>query len=69
MISTFKWLYRLPGRINRSFGPTAAAANVESPTPLGPGVSAMGVRVVAKEVENATRSDEGDDPAGNDPDP
>jgi hypothetical protein len=61
-VGVFKWLYRLPGRINRWFGPTAAAANVESPTPLGPGVSAMGVRVVSQEVENATRSHEGEDP-------
>jgi hypothetical protein len=25
-VGFFKWLYRLPGRIDRSFGPTFAAA-------------------------------------------
>lgn len=64
-----KWLYRLPGRINRSFGGTAAATNVGSPGMLTSDVSAMGAKVVMGEVEEATateaegaRADEDDEP-------
>jgi hypothetical protein len=57
-VGFLKWLYRLPGRVNGSFDTTAAATQVDSPTMLGPGVSAIGVRVVAQEVENASRTDE-----------
>jgi hypothetical protein len=49
-----RWLYGLPGRINRSFGSTAAATNVGSPGMLTSDVSAMGAKVVMGEVGNAT---------------
>ena len=64
MKSFFKWLYRLPGRINGSFGPTVAATGVEG----GPGqmVNPVGVRVVAEEIKSPARSNkvekEDDDP-------
>ena len=49
----FSWLYRLPGRIERSFSSTALAANAEGP---GAGVNQLNVpaaRVVIQEIENA----------------
>lgn len=49
----FRWLYRLPGRIERSFSSTALAANAEGP---GAGVNQLNVpaaRVVIQEIENA----------------
>jgi hypothetical protein len=70
----FTWLYRLPGRINRSFGSTAAATNVGSPGMLTSEVSEMGAKVVMGEVADATAdetegsradtADQPDDPAG-----
>lgn len=48
------WLYRLPGRITRSFSSTAAAANVGTPGMLTSDVSAMGAKVVMGEVADAT---------------
>jgi hypothetical protein len=65
----FKWLYRLPGRINRSFGGTAAATNVGAPGMLTSDASAMGAKVVMGEVEESTadetegaRTGDGDEP-------
>jgi hypothetical protein len=73
-VSFLRWLYRLPGRITGSFGSTAAATNVGAPGMLTSEVSAMGVKVVMGEVEDATAdevegshgdvaADEPDDPA------
>ena len=60
-----KWLYRLPGRINRSFGPTVAATNVESSVGMGGvGVNAAAVIIVAEEIKS-TGSDKVDDQADN----
>ena len=52
-----RWLYRLPGRVNRSFDSTAAAANVGSPGTLGSDAGAMGAKVVMGEVAEATSSE------------
>jgi hypothetical protein len=52
----FRWLYRLPGRVDRSFGSTALATNAEGP---GAGVDQLNVpaaRVVIQEIEKATSS-------------
>jgi hypothetical protein len=58
----FRWLYRLPGRINRSFGPTVAATNVERGVGMGGvGVDPAAVSIVAEEIKGSTGSDEGDD--------
>lgn len=62
----FKWLYGLPGRIDRSFSATAVAADAEGP---GAGVNQLNVpaaRIVTQEIENATtgkREEHEDDPA------
>jgi len=53
----FRWLYRLPGRITRSFGPTAAAMNMEQPGYGGSQVNAAGVRIVAQEIADATEEE------------
>jgi hypothetical protein len=53
-VGFFKWLYRLPGRIDRSFSSTALATNAEGP---GAGVNQLNVpaaTIVSKEIENAT---------------
>ena len=61
-MGVFKWLYRLPGRINRSFGPTVAATNVERGGGMGGvGVDPAAVSIVAEEIKGSTGSDEGDD--------
>ena len=60
-----KWLYRLPGRINRSFGPTVVATNVERSVGMGGvGVNAAAVIIVAEEIKS-TGSDKVDDQADN----
>ena len=56
-VNLLKWLYRLPGRINRSFDSTAAATNVGSPGMLTSDVSAIGARVVREEVAEATAAE------------
>jgi hypothetical protein len=60
----FRWLYRLPGRINRSFGPTVAATGATGTRHQG--VDPVGVTIVAEEIEGSARynkvDDEGDDP-------
>ena len=50
----FKWLYRLPGRITDSFGPTAAGASVV--VGRANTVSTVGVKAVMGEIESATTS-------------
>jgi hypothetical protein len=40
----FKWLYRLPGRINRSMERTALASSVENGGNPGPQSNLMGVQ-------------------------
>lgn len=61
----FRWLYHLPVRLTGGMDTTAAAMNVEAPTMLGPGVNAVGVRVVSQEIEKAMgtepRADDADD--------
>jgi hypothetical protein len=60
-VGIFKWLYRLPGRINRSFGPTVAATNVERGVGMGGvGADPAAVSIVAEEIKGSTGSDEGD---------
>jgi hypothetical protein len=69
-VGFFKWLYRLPGRLDRSFSTTAAAANAEGP---GAGVNQLNVPaagIVIQEIESeiATTGDgreshDDDDPA------
>ncbi len=54
-VSFLRWFYRLPGRINRSFASTAAAADVEG-AGIGPQMNAVGVTVVTEEIKNATSS-------------
>jgi hypothetical protein len=61
-VGFFKWLYRLPGRINRSFGPTVAATNVERGVGMGGvGVDPAAMSIVAEEIKSSTGSDDGDD--------
>jgi hypothetical protein len=61
-VNLLKWLYRLPGRINRSFGPTAAATSAERGGGMGGvGVDPTGVSIVAEEIRSSTGSDEADD--------
>jgi hypothetical protein len=43
-VNFFKWLYWLPGRINRSFGSTAVATGVEGPGAASPQINAVGVQ-------------------------
>jgi hypothetical protein len=50
-VNFFKWLYRLPGRINRSFGSTAVASGVEAPGAASPQINAVGVQVMRGEIE------------------
>jgi hypothetical protein len=58
----FKWLYRLPGRLVSSFGPTLAATGVESCGIYGgPEVNQTGVGIVTREIEKSTHLDEADD--------
>ena len=52
------WLDRVAGRLNRWFGATPAATQAGSPGMLTQQVSATGARVVAEEIEQATRADE-----------
>ena len=52
----FRWLYRLPGRVNRSLGPTVAATGVEGT--MHQGVNPVGVKIVAEETKGSTGSDE-----------
>ena len=56
----FRWLYRLPGRINGSFGPTIAATGVEGTTP-GQMVNPVGTRVVAEEMARSNKADDEND--------
>ena len=58
-VGIFKWLYRLPGRINRSFGPTVAATGAQGTRHQG--VDPVGVTIVAEEIQSLTGSDEDDD--------
>jgi hypothetical protein len=61
-VGIFKWLYRLPGRINRSFGPTVAATSVERGVGMGGvGVDPASVSIVAEEIKSSTGSDEDGD--------
>ena len=60
----FKWLYRLPGRVNGSFGPTLAATGVEGTTG-GQMVNPVGTRAVAEEINSPARSDKIDDETSN----
>lgn len=53
-VNPFKWLYELPGRINRSFGSTAAATGVEAPGAGSPQINALGVQVIRGEIERET---------------
>jgi hypothetical protein len=55
-----EWLYRLPGRINRSFANTAVASDVEG-WGIGPQVNTIGVKIVSQEIETAVTND--DEPA------
>ena len=58
----FKWLYRLPGRINRSFGPTVAATNVERGGGMGGvGIDPSAVSIVAEEIKSPSGSGEGNE--------
>jgi hypothetical protein len=59
----FRWLYRLPSRINRSFADTAVATDVEG---LGPQMNTIGVKIVSQEIETALAND---DEATRDADP
>jgi hypothetical protein len=61
----FRWLYRLPGRINRSFGPTVAATGVEGTRHQG--VNPVGVTIVAEEIRGSARSNKVDDDEGDNP--
>jgi len=57
-VGLFKWLYRLPGRVTGSFGPTAAGASVV--VGRANTVSTVGVKAVMGEIENTTtRTTEG----------
>lgn len=59
----FRWLYHLPGRIDRSFSSTALATNAEGP---GAGVNQLNVpaaSVLIHEIENATGRAHGDERA------
>jgi hypothetical protein len=61
-VGFFKWLYRLPGRIDRSLGPTFAATNVDKGGGMGGvGVDPTAVGVVAEEIKSSTGSDDSDD--------
>jgi hypothetical protein len=61
-VGFFKWLYRLPGRINRSFGPTVAATNVESDGWMGGvGIDPGAVGIVAEELKSSTGSEKGNE--------
>jgi hypothetical protein len=65
-VSFFTWVYRLPGRIDRSFGSTALATNAEEP---GAGVDQLNVAaagVLIQEIENRTGTG---GPEGHDADP
>jgi hypothetical protein len=56
-VGFFKWLYRLPGRIDRSLGPTFAATDVERGGGMGGvGVDPTAVGIVADEIKGATDS-------------
>ena len=55
-----KWLYRLPGRINRSFATTALATDVEGPGAGVPQMNVAAMKVVVSEIETAN-SGESDD--------
>ena len=64
-VNFFKWLYRLPGRSNRSFGSTAVATGVEGPGAVSPQINAVGVQVMRGEIEREMggMSDEKSQPA------
>jgi hypothetical protein len=52
----FRWLYRLPGRIDRSMEKTALGASVvQSEGMGGPDSSAIGVNAVVGEIESSVR--------------
>src|SRR5262245_17351894 len=55
-MKVLKWLYRLPGRLVGSFGPTLAATGVERGGMGGIGVDPTAVNVVAEEIESSTGS-------------
>jgi hypothetical protein len=58
----FRWLYRLPDRIDRSFGPTVAATGAERSVGIGGiGVDPTAVSIVAEEIKSSTGSDHPDD--------
>jgi hypothetical protein len=61
-VGFFEWLYRLPGRINRSFGPTVAATNVERGGGMGGvGVDPTAVSIVAEEIKGPAGYEQGDE--------
>ena len=61
-VGFFKWLYRLPGRIDRSLGPTFAATDVERGGGMGGvGVDPTSVGIVAEEIKESTGSNRIDD--------
>jgi hypothetical protein len=57
-VSVFSWLYRLPGRINRSFSTFALATNVEGPGDGGPQLNVAAARVVIGEITSPTGNGE-----------
>lgn len=60
-----KWLYRLPGRINRSFANTAVATDVEG-WGMDPQMNTIGVKIVSQEIWTALTTE---DEAAPDADP
>jgi hypothetical protein len=61
-VGFFKWLYRLPGRIDRSLGPTFAATDVERGGGMGGvRVDPTAVGIVAEEIKESTGSNRVDD--------
>ena len=62
-VGFFKWLYRLPGRIDRSMEETALASSVIQSEGLGgTHANAMGVKAVLGEIEGSgSREDDSAD--------
>ena len=56
-VKVFRWLYRLPGRIDRLFGRTFAATDVERGGGMGgAGVDPGAVGIVAEEIKKSAGS-------------
>jgi hypothetical protein len=70
-VGFFKWLYRLPGRIDRSMERTALASSVVQSEGLGgTHPSAIGVKAVLGEIEGSgSREDDFADARGESPSP